>query len=64
MCYQSQRLITIMIHVMVIMDTITIHTAIKSGTFGDYLRSLWFDEKCRIYEINRIESPCLYDENA
>jgi hypothetical protein len=49
---------------MVIMDTITIHTAIKSGTFGDYLRSLWFDEKCRIYEINRIESPCLYDENA
>jgi hypothetical protein len=49
---------------LVIIDTIIIHTAIKSGTFGEHLTSEWRCQKCRIYEINRIESPNLYEENA
>jgi hypothetical protein len=40
------------------------HAHIKSGTFGDDLRSEWSDQKCRIYEINGVESPSLDEENA
>jgi hypothetical protein len=41
-----------------------IHTRGKSGTFGEHLTSEWCDEKCRIYEINHMAFPSLYDENA